>query len=130
VIFYLCCHCFVLVSYLCLWCSLNSTIFLMFSVMTSGSPKKKKKSREKRSSSALPVMQSPKKHLKWTDQSMVTAMKAVVEESSSVNKAAREYREPRTTLQDRITGRVGHGTKPRPKLYLKKQKKLNWLNFL
>jgi len=37
-------------------------------------------------------------------QSMVTAMKAVVEGSSSVNKAAREYGVPRTTLQDRITG--------------------------
>jgi len=29
----------VLVSYLCLWCSLNSTIFLIFSVMTRGRPK-------------------------------------------------------------------------------------------
>jgi len=37
-------------------------------------------------------------------------MKAVVEGSSSVNKAAREYGVPRTTLQDRITGRVVHGT--------------------
>jgi len=37
-------------------------------------------------------------------------MKAVVEGCSSVNKAAREYGVPRTTLQDRITGRVVHGT--------------------
>ena len=33
---------------------------------------------------------------------MMAAMKAVVEGSSSVSKAAREYGVPRTTLQNRI----------------------------
>ena len=42
---------------------------------------------------------------------MVAAMKVAVEGSSSVNKAARDYRVSRTTLQSRIIGRV---LKPKP----------------
>ena len=68
--------------------------------------------------------------MKWTDQLMVTAMKAVVEESSSVSKAAREYRVPRITLQDRIAGRVLHGSKPGPKTYLDKTEENELADFL
>jgi len=39
-------------------------------------------------------MVSPWKRLKWTNQSMASAMKAVVEGCSSLNKAAREYGVP------------------------------------
>ena len=57
-------------------------------------------------------------------------MKAVVEGSSSINKAVMEYEIPRTTLQDRITGRVFHGTTSGPKLYLDKKKEKELAEFL
>jgi len=75
-------------------------------------------------------MVSPRKRLKWTNQSMVSAMKAVVEGCSSVNKAAREYGVSRTTLQDRITGRVIHGTKSGPKPFLNKAEESELAEFL
>jgi len=61
---------------------------------------------------------------------MVAAMKVVVMESSSVNKATMEYGVPRTALQDRITGRVFHGTKPGPKPYLDKTEEKELAEFL
>jgi len=44
----------------------------------------------------------------------------------SVKRAAEDYKVPRTTLQDRIAGRVIHGTKPGPLSYLNKEKNLNY----
>ena len=98
--------------------------------MPCGRLKKKQISREKRLSSAPPVMESPRKQLKWTNQSMVAAINAVVEENSSINKAATEYGVPRTTLQDRITGRVLYGTKPGPKPHLDKTEEKELAEFL
>ena len=48
---------------------------------------------------------------------MIGAMKAVAE-GTSISGAAREHGVPRTTLQDRVLGKVTHGTKPGPKRYL------------
>ena len=85
---------------------------------------KKQISQEKRSSSAPQVMESPSKWLKWTNQSMVAAMKAVVEGNSSINKAATEYNYS-------ITGKVlGNRTKPRPKPYLDKIEEKELAEFL
>ena len=41
-----------------------------------------------------------------------------VQESQSVNQAAREHGIPRTTLKDHASGGVAHGSNPGPKLYL------------
>ena len=43
---------------------------------------------------------------------------AAVKNGGSVLRAAKEHGVPRQTLQDRISGRVVHGTKPGPKPYL------------
>ena len=48
---------------------------------------------------------------------MINAMDAV-KKGSSVKKAAEEHAVPRSTLNDRITGRVQHGKKPGPLPYL------------
>jgi len=61
----------------------------------------------------------------WLYLSLSMTSSAIFFLSSSVNKAVKEYGVPRATLQGRITGRVVHGTKPRPKII--KQKKLNFL---
>ena len=50
----------------------------------------------------------------WTDTQMKAAMKSVIDDSLSANRAG----VPQSTLKDRLSGRVIHGTKPRPKPYL------------
>ena len=78
-------------------------------------------SKRKRTLSAPPVLVSPKKRLKWTNESMLAAIKAV-QNGSSVSMAAVCHNVPRMTLQDRLSGRVVHGTKPGPVPYLNKIK--------
>ena len=50
----------------------------------------------------------PKNYKKWTDKAMQGALKAIAE-GMGVNRAAMEYGVPRTTLKDRVAGRVQHG---------------------
>jgi len=69
--------------------------------------------------SAPSVIESSKKHFNWPKKSMVTAIKAVTQ-GCSIKRAAMEHGIPRTTLQDRINGRVQHGISPGPKPYLNK----------
>ena len=96
--------------------------------MPRGRPKKSS-SRRKRASSAPPVMESPKKRLRWSNESMVATMNAV-SKGCSINRAAVEHRVPRTTLQDRISGKVQHGTRPGPTPYLNKSEEGNLVEFL
>ena len=73
-----------------------------------GRLKKRSKSQRKHASSAPPMLESPKKHLKWSDKSMAAAIKAVTN-GCSIKWVALEHSVPRTTLQDWITGLV-HGS--------------------
>ncbi len=59
----------------------------------------------------------PSKRITWTNEQMLAAMKAV-EDAQSVRQAACDHGVPRSTLKDRIHGRVVYGTKPGPKPYL------------
>ena len=47
-----------------------------------------------------------------------------------INRSALEYGVPKTTLKDRIAGRVKHGTKPRPVAYLDPSEEEELVNFL
>ena len=49
---------------------------------------------------------------------MIAAI-SVVKSGVPVKRAAEEHGVPRTTLHDRLSGRVVHGTKPGPKPYLR-----------
>ena len=49
---------------------------------------------------------------------MTGAMKAVADDLFGVNKAADEFGVPRSTLKDRLSGKVVHGAKSRPTPYL------------
>ena len=60
----------------------------------------------------------PAKFRQWSDESMRAAMKAVMDGSLSINRSAIEHGVPKTTLRDRIAGKVQHGTNPGPKPYL------------
>ena len=49
---------------------------------------------------------------------MMAALEEVKKGKYSVNRIATMYGVPRSTLKDRVTGRVTHGTKPGPRPYL------------
>ena len=61
---------------------------------------------------------------------MKKASQAVKDRQCKFKEAAREFNVPRTTLQDRISGRVVHGVKPGSKLYLNKAEKTELAEFL
>lgn len=82
--------------------------------------RRRKKPRRPRSKSAPPVLRSPRRPTKrkqWTAESMLGAL-AAVKNGAPILRAAREHGVPRTSLQDRVLGKVVHGTKPGPKPYL------------
>ena len=56
-------------------------------------------------------------------------MKAV-EDGSPVNQAARDHGVPKTTLRDRLSGRITHGSKPGPKPYLTSSEELELSSFI
>ena len=60
---------------------------------------------------------------------MINAIEAV-KQGCSVKRAAEEHGVPRTTLNDRISGRVMQGKKPGPEPYLNKQEEEDLANFV
>lgn len=76
----------------------------------------------KRSRSVPTICKSPPNRppvrKQWSDAQMCAAMKAVRDGTMSANKAAIAHGVPRSSLKDRLSGRVEHGTKPGPRPYL------------
>ena len=70
-----------------------------------------------RSAPAVIVSKVAKKRKQWTDEAMLSAM-AAVKNGMSVNRAAKMQGVPRTTLHNRISSRVAHGTKSGPPPYI------------
>jgi len=67
------------------------------------------------------VLHSPAKKYKWkqwTNEQMLDAMDDVYSGTVGVNEAVCKHGVPPTTLKDRISGRVQHGTNSGPKCYL------------
>ena len=61
---------------------------------------------------------------------MLQAMEAVKSGSIGMNRAAIEHGVPRTTLKDRLSGRVIHGTNIGPKPYLTQEEEKQLVEFL
>ena len=85
-------------------------------------PRQRKRPRARgrpRSYSAPAVLRSPhkKRRKQWSNESMLLAMEAV-NNGTPVQYAARLHGVPRSTLRDRMSGRVEHGRKPGPSPYL------------
>ena len=57
-------------------------------------------------------MEPKKKREQWSDDDMTAAMESVNDKTLTVSQAAVAYSVPRKSLDDRINGRVAHGTKP------------------
>jgi len=71
--------------------------------------KKKSKSSTKDTPLYRSIIRRPyKKQLQWSEQVMVDAMKAVQEEGSPIASTARMHGVPKTSLHDRMMGRVVH----------------------
>ena len=66
----------------------------------------------------------------WSSESMVEAMKAVKEGQFGVNRAALEYGVPKTTLKDRLNGRVIHGSNMGPTPYLTYEEEKELVRFI
>lgn len=77
-------------------------------------PRKKKKTSTPQPKKARPGV----KRKQWSDSSMESALEAVKNGELSINRAAKTYDVPCSTLKDRISGRVIHGSKPGPSRYL------------
>ena len=72
----------------------------------------------------------PKKHCQLSDESMLGALKAVMDGEMGVNRAVLEFGVPCTTLKDRIAGRVVNGTSIGPKTYLTHEEEQELVDFL
>ena len=64
------------------------------------------------------VKRQPQRRRQWTNEMMEAALHSVLHDGLSGNKAADIHGIPWSTLKDRLSGRVKHGTKPDPKPYL------------
>ena len=69
------------------------------------------------------------KRKQWSEESMLAAMMAV-RDGTPIYRAAKLHGVPRSTLHDRISGKVKHGTKPGPKPYLSNAEETELSNFL
>ena len=76
-----------------------------------------------------PVSRRPSKRKQWTNEQMARALMAV-SEGMPANKAAGTYGVPKSTLKDRVSGRVVHGCKPGPRPYLEHKEEKELTDFL
>lgn len=93
--------------------------------------KSRKKRRSSSSDSSPPTPSNrPKKFRMWSNESMEHAMEAVKSGKMGQNRAARVFGVPISTLKDRISGRVKHGTNPGPSPYLTPKEESELHDFL
>ena len=65
----------------------------------------------------------------WDDASMVKAMRAV-ESGISIRRASEMYDVPKSSLYDRVSGKVQHGCRPGPVTYLSMEEEDELVHFL
>ena len=66
----------------------------------------------------------------WTNEQMENAMRVVVNGEMGMNRAALQYGVPPTTLKDRMSGRVMHGSKIGQKPYLSYEEEKELVEFI
>ena len=86
-------------------------------------PNKKSKGFRRSNGTATPSSSPPQSNRssirkQWTDQQMQSVIDDVLSNRLKPTEAAARHGVPRSTLKDRLSGRVVHGTKPGPKPYL------------
>ena len=91
---------------------------------------KRGKNYRSRCSSSLPINNRPKKLRQWNDDAIRCTVEAVTEGKLGINRAGLEFNVPRTTLKDRISGRVIHESNMGPKTYLTNEEEKELMDFL
>ena len=89
----------------------------------------KSKTKRKRPLAEKEISNRPKKYRKWNEELMLGAMRAVTE-GMGINRAAVEFGLPKSTLKDRISGRVEHGTNPGRVPYLSASEEQELVNYI
>ena len=79
--------------------------------------------------STTKIKRRESKRMQWTKDSMDAALQAV-KDGQTVTAAAKQHGVPKSTLYDRVTGRVTHGRKPGPNPYLTKAEETELSKFL
>ena len=72
----------------------------------------------------------PSQYKHWNPESLFKAYEAVTKQGCSVRRAAEEYRVPRSTLHDRVSGRIQHGATSGPPRYLSDEEEKELAEFL
>ena len=93
----------------------------MSSVLANNSVRRRRKRgrpRSKFTPAAVTLDKAAQKQKQWSDEAMLAAMEDVKSKKLSLSLAAKVHNVPRSTLHDRISGRVLHGHRPGPKPYL------------
>ena len=75
------------------------------------------------------MAQSKEKRKQWREEDMASAMEAV-SQGTAVSTAAKAFNVPRKTLDDRVKGRVKHGTKPGPDTVLTEEEEAALMSYL
>ena len=78
----------------------------------------RRRNREKSAHEPMKTTNRPAKRKQWTEEQMAKAMELAQSGVISRNRAAEECGIPKSTLKDRLSGRVEHGCCPGPKPYL------------
>ena len=79
---------------------------------------------------AVSIEKCGKKRKQWSNEAMKAAMKSVSDENTPVSQAAKIHGVPKSTLHDRISGKVYHGDKPGPEQLLSPVEEEEIANFL
>jgi len=82
-----------------------------------GMVRKKFRTARRKPTNITPNTQPSKKRKLWTEQQMTSALNEFKKGELTIGKISEKFQIPKTTLHNRITGCVIHGTKPGPKPY-------------
>ena len=72
----------------------------------------------------------PLRYKSWNAENMMRAIEAVQKNQCTIREASEIYRVPKSTLHDRISGKVIHGTCSGPERYLTDTEENSLVNFL
>ena len=101
-----------------MWVSQCNIVMLFTGSMPRVVRKKNFRRRKKRAPSKSNDPQLPVRRMQWTVEQMNEAIECALSGATSANKAAEMYGVPKSTLKDRLSGRVVHGCRPGPRPYL------------